>query len=282
MGAKELIRMINNKYYNKIYSSFLSWYYSIYEYSRLKLVRVLRCLKNETTSDKPLISIIIATYNRSNILINRTLPSILNQTYDNFEVIIVGDKCIDDTPLLLKEFPDKRVKFFDLKKRGVYPSNIRDRWFVQGSVPRNKGMKLAKGDWFVFISDDDILYPNHLETLISNAIRLNVEFMSASYLSIKNGKEIVVDPVNFGTESSPVFIGGMQTWIYKSYLSFFKWNVNSWRKSWNRPVDYDLQIRFINSGVKFGHTLDIVYYNPPVEGTDTTGYEAALISDKLN
>lgn len=274
--------MIYNKIYNKIFTYCKAIYYSIFEFFFLRIVRVLNNNENNNIDDLPLVSIIIATYNRSNILLNRTLPSIMAQSYKNIEIIIIGDKCIDDTPLLLKNYPDKRVKFYDLSKRGIYPRNIKDRWFVQGTAPRNKGMKLAKGKWLVFISDDDILFPNHIEILLNNAIKMKVEFLSASYETVKQGKKLIVEPVNFGTENNPCLIGGMQTWIYRSYLKFFKWNIDSWRKDWNRPVDYDLQIRFLNAGIKFGHIFDVVYYNPPVEGTNTTGYEAALIADKLN
>lgn len=258
----------------------INLYYRIFEYMFLLVARK-RYKKKYINIEKPLISIIIATYNRSNILINRTIPSILNQSYDNFEIVIVGDHCIDDTPEKIKLINDKRVKFFDLKKRGKYPKDIKDRWFVQGTKPRNKGMELAKGDWFVFISDDDILLPNHLYTLLNAAVKLNVEFISASYETIKNGERIIVKPVFYNMNKKNAFIGGMQTWLYRSYLRCFKWNIHSWRKDWNRPVDYDLQFRFLRTGVKFGHIDDVVYFNPPVEGTNTTGYEAALMSDKL-
>jgi hypothetical protein len=143
-------------------------------------------------------------------------------------------------------------------------------------------MKLASGDWFVFISDDDVLYPTHVETLLRNALRQNVEFLSASYDTVKNGEKITVHPVCFWNKSKCIKIGGMQTWIYKSHLKIFKWNIDSWRKNWDRPVDYDLQLRFLKAGVKMGYINDVVYYNPPVEGTNTTGYEAALIADKLD
>lgn len=237
--------------------------------------------ENFSKKENPLISIIIATYNRSSILINRTIPSILNQTYGNFEVIIVGDHCIDDTPALIKKLTDSRIKFHDLQKRGKYPTDIKDRWFVQGTKPRNKGMQIARGDWFVFISDDDVLYPNHLETLLKAALNLNVEFISASYETVKNGEKKIIYPSIFTKNGHQAFIGGMQTWMYKSYLKSFKWNIHSWRKTWNRPVDYDLMLRFLQSGVKMGHIDDVVYFNPPVEGTNTTGYEAALIADKI-
>ncbi len=266
---------------NLFISKFINIYFFLFEKLFLNLAR--KEFQDKSINENlPLVSIIIATYNRASILVNRTIPSIINQTYYNFEIVIVGDCCIDDTPIEIKKINDSRVKFYDLSKRGKYPKDIKDRWFVQGTKPRNKGMEFAKGDWFVFISDDDILLPNHLETLLRSAIHLNVEFISASYETVKNGQKLVVKPSLFSENGNQAFIGGMQTWMYRSYLKCFKWNIHSWRKSWNRPVDYDLQLRFLRTGVKMGHIDDVVYFNPPVEGTNTTGYEAALIADKLS
>lgn len=269
--------MINNKFLNATICIIKGLYYRTIERVFFYLSRA-RNKEKYINNDNPLVSIIIATYNRAQILTNRTLPSVLNQTYKNIEVIIVGDKCIDNTPQLLNSFSDTRVKFHDLSKRGKYPADIVDRWFVQGTAPRNKGMQLARGDWFVFISDDDVMYPNHVEVLVKNAIQKNVEFISASYETIKNGEKIIVEPAQF-KENSQVMIGGMQTWLYRSYLKCFKWNIDAWRKTWDRPVDYDLQFRFLNAGVKMGHINDIVYFNPVVEGTNTTGYEAAILAE---
>jgi len=261
---------------NLIISTFLDAWFRLSEPLMLFWARQ----QNKENSEGDLVSVIIATYNRSNILINRTLPPILAQTHKNIEVIIVGDKCIDDTADLLNALNDPRIVFYDLPKRGVYPKNAKDRWFVQGSVPRNKGMKLAKGQWFVFISDDDVLYEHHLETLLSAAKKDNLELISASYKTVKDGVEFVVHPDKWNTNSE-LICGGMQTWMYRSYLKCFKWNRHAWRKPSDRPVDYDLQQRFYRSGVKMGHINDVVFYNPVVEGTDTTGYQAALILDTL-
>jgi glycosyltransferase involved in cell wall biosynthesis len=225
------------------------------------------------------VSIVIPTYNRADILINRTIPSVLSQTHKNIELIIVGDNCIDDTPEKIKKITDERVKFINLNKRGRYPKKINQRWFVQGSKPRNHGMLLATGKWLVFISDDDILYDFHVETLLKNAIQRNLEFISAGYKTIKNGVELTVLPGknNIGSE---LVCGGMQTWLYRSYLKSFKWNMHAWRKKYDKPVDYDLQQRLFRSGVRMGHINDVVYFNPAVEGTNTTGYVAAIQAEK--
>lgn len=264
--------------YNIVFCFFKAVYYKLFERIYLYLIRLKT--QNNVYDPEPLVSIIIATYNRAEILANRTIPSVLNQTYKNIEVVIVGDKCIDNTPEILLNFPDSRVRFYDLDKRGKYPVDIRDRWFVQGSVPRNFGMKIAKGEWFVFISDDDIMLPHHVETLLKFVIKEKAEFISASYETIKNGNKLVVTPQPFGRER--ILVGGMQTWLYKSYLKRFKWNVDSWRKNYNRPVDYDLQLRFIQAKVRMTSVNEIVYFNPPVEGTNTTGYEAAILAESLN
>jgi glycosyltransferase involved in cell wall biosynthesis len=261
-----------NNLWNEIIATAIRFWYGNTEKMKLKIARAI----NQKYEREDLVSIIIATYNRSNILINRTLPAIFNQNYKNIEIIVVGDCCIDDTESNIKKIKDERLKFYNLKKRGKYPKNIEDRWFVQGSVPRNFGMKVAKGKWFVFISDDDILYPNHIEILLKNAKEKKLEFISASYITVKDGLTIRVNP-NKWNFNSELICGGMQTWLYRSYLRGFKWNRQSWRKINDKPVDYDLQQRFYQAGVRMGYINDVVYYNPPVEGTNTTGYKAAKL-----
>lgn len=220
-------------------------------------------------NDNPLISLIIPTYNRAKILVERTIPSVLAQTYQNFEIIIVGDKCIDNTEEELKKINDSRVRFFDLPKRGKYPPHFATRWFVQGVPPRNKGLELSRGVWLAWISDDDILLPHHFETLLRFAQKKNYEFVSASYTYEKHGEIKLQD----GSEFTPR-IGGMQTWLYRSYLKYFKWNIHSWRKIWNRPCDYDLQFRIQKAGVRMGFINEVVAHVPASEGTDTVGFEA--------
>jgi len=261
-------------FYNIVFSKLIDVWFRISEPIMLVLARNFY----SNTDEEDLVSIIIGTYNRSDILLERTIPSILAQSYTNIEVVVVGDQCIDDTPEKIKNIDDKRVVFIDLPKRGKYPKHIKDRWFVQGSVPRNKGMKIANGKWFVFISDDDIIYENHIETLLKAAKKENLEFISASFKSVKDGEEFIVHPGQWNIGSDLV-CGGMQTWMYRSYLKCFKWNRHSWRKGFDRPVDYDLQQRFYRSGVKMNHINDVIFYNPPVEGTNTTGYQAALLAD---
>lgn len=72
-------------------------------------------------NEEPLVSVLIPTYNRAKILVERTIPSVLKQTYQNFEIIIVGDHCADDQVEILNNLNDKRIKFCNLPNRGNYP-----------------------------------------------------------------------------------------------------------------------------------------------------------------
>jgi len=144
-------------------------------------------------------------------------------------------------------------------------------------VPRNKGLTLARGKWLAWISDDDILFPHHFERLLNFAQKGNYEFVSACYTYEKNGSVLVQDARDFSPR-----IGGMQTWLYRSYLKFFRWNIHSWRKTWNRPCDYDLQARMYKAGVRMGFLEEIVAHVPAVDGTNTVGLAAQLILEGSN
>ena len=122
----------NSKFFNIIISKLFRTYYRLTEPVKLRVMRQRYEHAYQDEKEDPLITMIIATYNRGKLLVERTLPSIFNQTYQNFEVVIVGDRCIDNTPELLAKVSDPRVRFHDLPKRGTYPDDPTDRWFVQG------------------------------------------------------------------------------------------------------------------------------------------------------
>lgn len=106
-------------------------------------------------NNKPLVSVIIATYNRSNIL-NYTISTVLNQNYQNFEILVVGDHCTDNTEQIVFSFNDPRIKFFNL------PEN-----FGEQSYPNNFGFEQSKGDYIAWLNHDDLWYPEHLDLLIT-------------------------------------------------------------------------------------------------------------------
>lgn len=96
----------------------------------------------------PVFSIVIPTYNRAH-LIDKTVHSVLGQTFTDFEVIIVDDGSKDNTAEVVAGISDKRVRYYkkDNGERGA---------------ARNYGRGIAKGKYVNFFDSDDLMYPNHL------------------------------------------------------------------------------------------------------------------------
>lgn len=114
----------------------------------------------------PIVSIIIATYNRAQF-IGATLDSILNQTYFDYEVIIVDDGGADNTREVLKNYLiDPRFKFF-----------LRPEVFPKGCPgSRNYGLTKTTGQFIWFFDDDDIAHPKLLEKCISELNNTEYDF----------------------------------------------------------------------------------------------------------
>lgn len=119
---------------------------------------------------EPLISVILPTYDRPALLRDRAIPSVLAQTYHNFELVVVGDAAAGKPiQAVLESFNDSRISFFNLPYRGPYPDEPRDLWHTAGIPPFNEGMRRARGSWIATVNDDDALRPDHLRLLLARA-----------------------------------------------------------------------------------------------------------------
>lgn len=204
------------------------------------------------SNKNPLISVRIPTYNRGKILAERTIPSVLRQTYQNFEIIIVGDHCTDNTEELLKNFNDERIKFYNLPERGKYPMNPEDRWMVAGTEPVNKGIELCSGDWVAPLDDDDEFSEDHLEILLSQALEHDYEMVYGIVeMEVKPGKWI-----NLG--SYPLRHGRIchLSVLYHSKLKFLKHDINAWK--YEEPGDWNIWRRMKEAGVRIGFVNKVV------------------------
>ena len=97
-------------------------------------------------------SVIIPLYNKGQH-IARAINSVLNQTIQNFEIIIVDDLSSDEGPAIVKSFHDSRISFIEQEHRGA-------------SYTRNHGVYLAAGEFIAFLDADDEWMPHHLETIL--------------------------------------------------------------------------------------------------------------------
>jgi glycosyltransferase involved in cell wall biosynthesis len=127
-------------------------------------------------------SVIVPVYNRADLMVE-TIDSILQQTYRNFEIIIVDDGSTDNTQQVIQEAygTNERVKYFHKENE-------------ERGVARNFGMKQAKGDYAVIFDSDDWMHPDHLaiiEKRIAGHPGAKINFIATKYqLKDESGKII--------------------------------------------------------------------------------------------
>ena len=120
----------------------------------------------------PLVSIVIATYNRGRAARRADDPFAVAPDLPRWEAVIVGDACTDDTGALIAGLGDPRLRFENLAERGVYPEDPLQRWMVAGCAPMNRALELARGDWLAYLDDDDVFTEDHIDVLLEHALAL--------------------------------------------------------------------------------------------------------------
>lgn len=123
------------------------------------------------------VAVIMPCYNAKKT-IKRAINSVLNQTYLNFELIIIDDHSSDNTTLMISEYTDKRIKLIKNKKNfGV-------------AFTRNIGLKHSSSQYIAFIDDDDYWLPTKLQQQIEFMKENDYSFSCTSYFAISNNKKI--------------------------------------------------------------------------------------------
>lgn len=119
----------------------------------------------------PIISIIIPVYNAEKTL-NRCVDSVLNQTFHDWELLLIDDGSKDRSMYLCDEYAlkDKRIKVFHKKNGGV-------------SSARNMGLDYARGEWITFVDSDDYICENIFDLVSSH----NEDLLIFNYVINNNG-----------------------------------------------------------------------------------------------
>jgi glycosyltransferase involved in cell wall biosynthesis len=132
-------------------------------------------------------SIIIPTYNRSEFVL-KSVMSVLDQEYKNFEIIVVNDGSTDSTIETLKTITDSRLKVINIKNS-------------ERAAARNRGILEANGDYISFLDSDDIYYHNYLSNANKKLIdKGNPAFFHQAYeIKTEQGKKLHYD-IEFGDD----------------------------------------------------------------------------------
>lgn len=166
------------------------------------------------------VSIIIPIYNAEKYL-NRCIDSIVKQSYANVEIIALNDGSTDNSlPILLeyeKNYP-KIIRVINQKNMGV-------------SKTRNKGIKLASGEYIMFMDNDDYIDPDYIEKFVSEIDKSNLDVVIGGYRRPdQNGK--IIEEIQ------------LKDVEYSKYKI-----VAAWAKIYRREYIIDNQIEFLNSNI---------------------------------
>lgn len=118
--------------------------------------------------EQPLVSIVLPTYKRAHVL-PHAIRSVLSQTYENLELIIVDDNSPDDTAAVVKSFDDARIRYVKNDPNLKLPRAL------------NKGFSLANGAYLTWTSDDNVFADNAIEKMVDALQTKDCEFVYADY-----------------------------------------------------------------------------------------------------
>jgi len=134
---------------------------------------------------QPLVSIVTPIFNNE-MVIGETIQSVLDQSYTNWELLLVNDASIDKSGIVIKDFleADSRIKFFDFfENKGA-------------AAARNYGTKMTIGDYIAFIDADDLWEKSKLEIQMKTLIDENIDVCFGSYEMINSESKPLKIKVN--------------------------------------------------------------------------------------
>lgn len=202
-----------------------------------------------------MITVVIPTHNRSKIL-GRAIDSVLNQTYQQFEIIIVSDGSTDNTEEVVRKYQNNYDNIFYIS---VYPNK-------GANNARNEGIEAAKGDFIAFLDDDDEWLPTKLENQLNvfkSNEKIGLVYTGINVIYVKENVQYTASAGLQGDLSKTILknnaIGSTSSvMVKKSVLNksgFFDVNMPA-------AQDYDLWIRICQlSQVGFASEPGVNYYN---------------------
>lgn len=202
-----------------------------------------------------LISIIMPNYNNEKYL-SRSIESIINQSYSNWELLVIDNNSTDNSIKILEKFNDKRIKIYKIKNNGIIAKS------------RNIGLKNAHGEWISFLDSDDWWEREKLEETVK-IINFNHEYDVVAHneykILEKNNKKYILKygPYENNFYEKLIIYGNRislsATTVRKSFLNMHK-ILFSEKKDYITAEDYDFWIQISNKNGKF-------YFSKKILGT---------------
>lgn len=199
---------------------------------------------------QPLVSVVIPTYENTETLLSRSLPSVLGQSYERLQVIVVGDAIAADRAAAIMAVRDPRLQFVNLAYRRAAPDRSGE-WLVGSVPPRLAGYDIANGSWIVDFDDDDRLRPRAVELALALARDKKFEVVYGPHAyhhedgTVETIKDFPPRLHRFATQGA----------LFHAGLRFFERSVAA--ALFQLPNDWFRIEAMLNAGVRFGMHDDV-------------------------
>lgn len=197
----------------------------------------------------PTVSIVIPTYNHARFL-STALQSVQEQTYSDWEAIIVNNYSEDDTIEVVARFNDPRIRLVNYRNNGIIAAS------------RNHGIELAQGEFVAFLDSDDTWYPDKLARCLET-IALGYDLVCHGENWIKEGsppRRMFYGPEKRARYPSLLFDGNClstsATLVYKSALH--RVGAFSEAPEFITAEDYELWLKLAKTGFSFGFVNEVL------------------------
>ena len=201
-------------------------------------------------SKSPVVSIITATYNRSDVL-RLAIASVLRSTFRDWELLVIGDACTDETKQVVESFRDSRIMFHNL------PFNVGEQ-----SGPNNEGVRRAQGRYLAFLNHDDLWLPNHLSVGLEHLQNGAADLVFGMAIRFEpNNRRLLIGAAPSG-RYHPNFGVPASCWLFRRALAK---RVGSWKfyqESYAVPSQ-DWLFRAYKAGARLEQTGRVTLLNFP-------------------
>lgn len=176
--------------------------------------------------DTPLVSIIVPVFQAESFL-EASVESILNQTLNNIEIILINDGSTDSSGILCDKIAnaDKRVKVIHKSNGGQ-------------STARNVGIRTASGEYIGFMDNDDLLYPDMCNCLYENAKQHNADISCGSFI-VKDSQQRLSHITHTNQKYIYDNFSGMEAYLKQEHMDLYVWT-----KLYKRDFIHKNQIYF--------------------------------------
>lgn len=207
-------------------------------YKDATTVRNVLRWEHQLPDAQPLVTVALATYNRAD-LIGESIRSVLAQTMQDFEIVIVDDGSEDNTEEVVRAFDDPRIRYFRQENAGV-------------SAARNHIARESRGLFTAVLDDDDLMHPRRLEWQLA-AMRAGLDGTVGAFANFDHHSGAY--HLFFGQNPSQ-----NQLFFSRSVAAHGTWMVRTsliqaigYDEELGSGVDHNIFVRFIRTGAKFEH-----------------------------